>query len=1112
MSIPAKIAKDTATRLLSGRSQNLSAQSDARHILQEVNELEENYPQFDTLLTEKATHIAYALIACGCSIIENDDAKGDDYTYGLSLLEKAGAILFDTYGQNKTEEFSKDYNLLIAGMSLYASKQFSRAYIAIKHIGVDFVAGQIISDFIRKDFRSLVSNINRAWFSACSDETDLRVLDEWVIAHEIARCFMMLMDFVFSGNSDAFLRIDELLSELLAIAAEDILTLYWLIVRLLKILFTSYENASLWTLLPPLLPMDALTDEYIRLLGSFRSPITELWTSQIDALNTALGNNTGAVINLRTSAGKTRVAELAILQSLMKNADSKALYLAPFRSLAFEIEDNLSKVFSPLGYTVTHLYGSASVNPSDFEMLASSNIIIATPEKAKALIRCDPAIADGLNVIIIDEGHLLGANERNIRNESFINHIKDFATKNQIRVVLLSAVLPNADELAEWITGDSSLVAKSEWKPSLERTGLLLWDGEDVRLEWNSDGSPFNPNFIRKHPLGFGRRRNGFPNDKTEAVAATAVRLANSGTVMIFSAKANSITNIAGAVLLAMGENPEDYPWDVTPWELFESVCIEELESDSIILRAARKGVICHNNRLPTQVRIAMEHLMRSKQPLIIIASTTLGQGVNVGISTVIVSTPYYSDESISNADFWNVCGRAGRAYSDYEGKILYAIDISKKQKSWQINRNRKLANQYFNKNRIGKAKSGILFAISAIHSIARKAGVDFESLIEIVANDTVQTSLPEEASRDISFIFELFDDELLSMHEDFSDDDDTLDWADDLLRNSLAIIQVEHEQGKLEYISLLKARITGLIRRFPNRDFRKRLISTSIPLSVSQAMLNDVDYFKRLAEQYCIEAESTPNKVAILSQYIKLVEDWVFSHADFLIEDQVNQTLLEKIRIDWLGGTALKIIADIDKNAEKATKEFYGYTLPWLLNAIAQMFDPFFEEQLRRVYSTFAMLVEIGLPSEVAANIYLAGVRSRQVSLELSLLELMKEQNSNGIRAALSKLASLDSGVTDEAKMWVRSLSKAFEEQGFATISFTPFTIKRDIPVEKLYIREINGNISLISFDGGVDIPVRPTEELPFDKLANRLDVFFEKVNGIWNLASYDPRIKVSH
>lgn len=62
--------------------------------------------------------------------------------------------------------------------------------------------------------------------------------------------------------------------------------------------------------------------------------------------------------------------------------------LAPFRSLVFEIEQSLNRIFGPLGITVSKLYGSLTANVTDFELINESQVVIAAPEKAKALIRC----------------------------------------------------------------------------------------------------------------------------------------------------------------------------------------------------------------------------------------------------------------------------------------------------------------------------------------------------------------------------------------------------------------------------------------------------------------------------------------------------------------------------------------------------------------------------------------------------------------------------------------------------------------------------------------------------------------------------------------------------
>jgi replicative superfamily II helicase len=71
---------------------------------------------------------------------------------------------------------------------------------------------------------------------------------------------------------------------------------------------------------------------YVQLLVfGKKTPVTEIWSSQRSALPLVLDlKNQGAVITLRTSAGKTLVAELAILQTLIDNPTSKVLYLAPF--------------------------------------------------------------------------------------------------------------------------------------------------------------------------------------------------------------------------------------------------------------------------------------------------------------------------------------------------------------------------------------------------------------------------------------------------------------------------------------------------------------------------------------------------------------------------------------------------------------------------------------------------------------------------------------------------------------------------------------------------------------------------------------------------------------
>lgn len=307
-------------------------------------------------------------------------------------------------------------------------------------------------------------------------------------------------------------------------------------------------------------------------------------------------------------------------------------------------------------------------------------------------------------------------------------------------MLLLSAVLPNAAELATWIGGNETSLAQSNWKPSDERFGVLRWKKNGVQIEWRSESRCFNPDFVDFRQVLEPGKTNArkFPKSKTEAVAATAVRLAEIGPVLIFAGQAQWVPSMAKSVMLALQGGELNHKWPDIEWRIFEAVCGEELGNDCIELEAAKLGIICHSNRLPPQVRIAIENLMAAGTPRVIVATTTLGQGVNIGVSSVIVSQTLIGEKRhITQRDFWNICGRAGRAYVDGEGKILFAIDRTKAK--WQIQKEENLANQYLDILKIDRVESGLLQVIRFLKRIAQEAGVAFETFLELVANSNYE-------------------------------------------------------------------------------------------------------------------------------------------------------------------------------------------------------------------------------------------------------------------------------------------------------------------------------------------------------------------------------------
>ena len=103
----------------------------------------------------------------------------------------------------------------------------------------------------------------------------------------------------------------------------------------------------------------------------------ELWESQIRALRAGLlsDSNKGLAVRMPTSAGKTRIAELAVLDTLTRNPKLQAVYVAPFNALADEVESSMSGIFADLGFRVSSVLGNYyNIDDLEDSLVASSDL------------------------------------------------------------------------------------------------------------------------------------------------------------------------------------------------------------------------------------------------------------------------------------------------------------------------------------------------------------------------------------------------------------------------------------------------------------------------------------------------------------------------------------------------------------------------------------------------------------------------------------------------------------------------------------------------------------------------------------------------------------------
>lgn len=417
---------------------------------------------------------------------------------------------------------------------------------------------------------------------------------------------------------------------------------------------------------------------YIAVLMARGRAEIDLWPSQLHVVDRIFAGTGDLVVSMPTSAGKTRIAELCILRCLTQK--KRAVYVTPLRALSAQTERILEATFAPLGATVSSLYGSMGANDLDGDALRASDIVVATPEKLDFALRSEPSVLDDVGVIILDEGHMIGGEDREVRYEAQIQRLLRRTDADKRRIICLSAVFPENEELDDfvgWITGDAvNGLHKEDWRPTRQQFGLVEWRNGYARLSVTiGEDQPFIPRYFEAVTPRKPRRKQ-FPADQNEMTLATAWRLVEEGqSVLIFCPLRVSVGTLATLIVKLHRQGLIDsvMPKDA---DISNAVAVgtEWFGADDDILTCLRLGVAIHHGALPGPFRREIETLLHQRILRVTVASPTLAQGLNLSASVVLFSSLHRNRSLLTGSEFANVIGRAGRAFVDTEGLVLYPL------------------------------------------------------------------------------------------------------------------------------------------------------------------------------------------------------------------------------------------------------------------------------------------------------------------------------------------------------------------------------------------------------------------------------------------------------
>lgn len=334
--------------------------------------------------------------------------------------------------------------------------------------------------------------------------------------------------------------------------------------------------------------------------------------------------DSNVAIAAATSAGKTVCSEMYLAYEIRKRG-GKGIYVGPLKALASEKEQDWTDEKHHFHNIKTAIVtGDFRFTGSRISELDKADLIVMTPEMLASRCRNNKSdkskFLSDVGTIVFDESHLLTVPNRGDHIEVAL--MKMMSINPDVRIVLLSATMPNVDEICGWITkltGRDTYFLESEYRPC---------------------------------PLSI-HYESYYDGDKS------------------YDDKENQKVNAACSIV---SYYPDDKFLIFVHTKRTGKLMVDELNKHGIDSEF-------HNADLGLKKRRELEDRFKNDPKFrVVVATSTLAWGLNLPARRVIITGVHRGLTPVENYDIWQEVGRAGRPRYDPRGDAYILVPESTKQ------------------------------------------------------------------------------------------------------------------------------------------------------------------------------------------------------------------------------------------------------------------------------------------------------------------------------------------------------------------------------------------------------------------------------------------------
>lgn len=370
------------------------------------------------------------------------------------------------------------------------------------------------------------------------------------------------------------------------------------------------------------------------------------------------------LVAAHTSAGKTVVAEYAIAKCFRDN--QRVIYTSPIKALSNQKFRDLQSEFEDVGL----LTGDVSINPT-------AKCLVMTTEILRSMLYRGSELCREVKWVIFDEIHYMRDAERGVVWEESI-----VLLPHSVRLVFLSATIPNAAQFASWIATihrQPCHVVYTDFRPTPLVHYAFAGNGLHLVVDENS---AFKPENFDRALASLSATTSKKDNDPPLKAILAHVHAAELQPCIVFAfSKAKCEKNLQSLKEARYNDEHES----ALVRQIYAAAMTSLGEEDrklpqvAALVSVLERGVGIHHGGLLPLVKEVVEILFQEGLIKVLFATETFAIGVNMPAKSVVFTELRKFDGSefrtLSPSEYIQMSGRAGRRGKDERGTVILVLE-----------------------------------------------------------------------------------------------------------------------------------------------------------------------------------------------------------------------------------------------------------------------------------------------------------------------------------------------------------------------------------------------------------------------------------------------------